>query len=179
MLRVTQVDPGGVGTDTVKLTLDVAVPPAVMTCNGPLLAPLGTMATSSVELELNTVALTPLKRTVLALATLAKFEPETMTCVPMLPVTGENDVIVGWLGVFPGSLGWLGGVGCVGVPPPPPPPQPKSTRLARTRKPADRKLVNTPQSRPMRSAFRSTPYWRSADSMQPERSARVTPVSVS
>jgi hypothetical protein len=76
MVRVVQL---GAGLDTVKLALEVAVPLVVATCTGPLLAPEGTTATSSVELALNTVAVTPLKRTVLALAVVPKFKPDTMT----------------------------------------------------------------------------------------------------
>jgi len=61
----------------------------------PLVAPDGTVATSCVlEAEL-TVALVPLKVTVLLAGVELKFDPEIVTCVPTGPEVGLKDRIVG------------------------------------------------------------------------------------
>ena len=70
----------------------VAVPPAVVTVTGPLLAPAGTVAVIRVaELTLNGAA-TPLNAT--AVAPL-KLVPVTVTDIPTPPLDGLNVVIVG------------------------------------------------------------------------------------
>ena len=77
---------------TVKLVALVAVPPAVVTVTGPLLAPAGTVAVIIVaELTVKVAAL-PLNAT--AVAPL-KLVPVTVTDIPTPPLAGLNVVIVG------------------------------------------------------------------------------------
>lgn len=121
-VRVCQLAPGPVPGSTVKLVLEVPVPPAVVTCSGPLEAPAGTRTTSSLVLALTTSAAAPLKSTVLPAAVAEKFKPETTTCVPALPALGAKEETKG--GVV--TLG-PGGGGAELLSPPPPP---HATRLS-------------------------------------------------
>ena len=77
---------------TVKLDELVAVPSGVVTEIGPLLAPDGTRATTSVEFLRSKVAETPLKAT---LVTSLKPDPEIVTSALMQAVDGLNESMVG------------------------------------------------------------------------------------
>src|SRR2546428_3000493 len=81
---------------TVKLLALVAVPPEVVTLSGPVVAPLGTVATIEVEEVTVKLALVPLKRTAVAPV---KFVPLIVTLVPTGPLVGVKLVIVGGLAV--------------------------------------------------------------------------------
>jgi len=77
---------------TVKFVALSAVPLGVVTCNGPVLAPTGTVAVIEVgELTVNTVAAVVLNMTPVVPQ---KFVPVMFTVEPTGPVAGENDVIV-------------------------------------------------------------------------------------
>jgi hypothetical protein len=81
------------GVVTVKFDVLVAVPPAVVTLMGPVVAPVGTVAVIFVaELTMKVVALTPLNLTEVAPV---KFVPVIVTLDPTGPDMGENEVIVG------------------------------------------------------------------------------------
>jgi hypothetical protein len=82
----------GVGTVTVKLVALVAVPPAVVTLIGPVVAPAGTGATICVAAWEVTTADTPLNLTEVGLS---RFAPVIVTEVPTGPEVGKNEVIVG------------------------------------------------------------------------------------
>jgi hypothetical protein len=80
---------------TVKLVVLFAVPPPgeVVTCSGPVVAPVGTVAVICVgEFTRNVVAAVVLNITDVAHP---KFVPVITTLVPGDPVVGVNDVIVG------------------------------------------------------------------------------------
>ena len=77
---------------TMKLAALVAVPSAVVTVIGPVVAPAGTVARICVvEFNVN-VAFTPLNRTAVGAM---KLVPSIVTCVPTGPVIGEKEEIVG------------------------------------------------------------------------------------
>src|SRR2546426_1392329 len=77
---------------TVKLLALVAVPPAVVTLSGPVVAPLGTVAWIAVAELTVELALTPLNVTAVAPV---KFVPLIVTPVPTGPLVGAKLVIVG------------------------------------------------------------------------------------
>ena len=77
---------------TVKLDELVAVPSGVVTVIGPLLAPFGTRATTSVAFLRSKGAETPLKAT---LETSLNPEPVIVTSAPAHAVDGLNESIVG------------------------------------------------------------------------------------
>src|SRR6266403_762979 len=77
---------------TVKALLLVAVPPGVVTLNGPVVAPVGTVAWIAVAELTVKFALTPLNAT--AVAPL-KFVPLIVTLVPTEPLVGAKLAIVG------------------------------------------------------------------------------------
>jgi hypothetical protein len=83
------------GGTTVKFDALVAVCPATVTLIGPVAAPVGTLVVIEVVLELVTVAVTPLKLTLLAEGVVLKFVPEIVTDVPIPPVVGVKPAIVG------------------------------------------------------------------------------------
>jgi hypothetical protein len=79
--------------ETVKLPVLIAVPPAVVTVIGPLVAPVGTLASTSVsEATMNVDALVPLKVTLVALL---KFVPKTAIVAPTGPAVGAKPLMVG------------------------------------------------------------------------------------
>lgn len=80
------------GVVTVKFDVLVAVPPAVVTLMGPVVAPVGTVAVILVAELTMKVALTPLNLTEVAPV---KFVPVIVTLDPTGPDVGENEVIVG------------------------------------------------------------------------------------
>src|SRR5438552_542155 len=82
------------GLTTVKLLALLAVPPAVVTLIGPLVAPDGTVAVIAVAEFTVKLALVPLNRT--ALAPL-KLVPLIVTLVPTGPLVGVKLVLVGGL----------------------------------------------------------------------------------
>jgi hypothetical protein len=75
------------GVPTVKFTLLLATPPTVTT-TGPVVAPLGTGATTCVLLQLVGVATVPLKVIELVPCVEPKLLPTILTEVPMGPFTG-------------------------------------------------------------------------------------------
>jgi len=77
---------------TVKALLLVAVPPGVVTLNGPVVAPVGTVAWIAVSEVTVKLALAPLNATVVAPV---KFVPLIVTLVPTDPLVGAKLVIVG------------------------------------------------------------------------------------
>jgi len=91
-----------IGAVTVKPTPLLATPPTVTT-TFPVVAPLGTGATTLVALQLVGVATVPLNVTVLVPCVVPKFVPPIVTNTPTGPEVGERLVTVG------------------GVAPPPPP----------------------------------------------------------
>ena len=81
-----------VGT-TLKVAVEVAVPPGVVTLRGPVVAVAGTVAVMLVaELTVKLVALTPLNRTAVAPV---KPVPVRVTLAPTTPLAGENEEMVG------------------------------------------------------------------------------------
>jgi len=79
--------------ETLKLLALVATPPVVVTVSGPVVAPVGTIASICVSVILNgTAAAVPLKLTIVAVASPT---PEIMTSVVTGPLTGENPLIDG------------------------------------------------------------------------------------
>src|SRR6185312_15779089 len=90
---------GGGGGVTVKLPLDVAVPPAVVTLRGPLVAPAGTTAVSWLsESTVKLLASVPLKLTRLAPV---KPLPVSVTVLPAALLVGVKLVSVGAGGGVP------------------------------------------------------------------------------
>src|SRR5207245_961400 len=84
---------GGVVSTTVKMLVLVAVPPAVVTLSGPVVAPVGTVSRIVVaEAPVRGAALTPLNVTAVAPV---KFVPVIVTMVPSGPLVGVRLVIVG------------------------------------------------------------------------------------
>lgn len=81
-----------VAVDTVKLAELVPVPAGVVTVIGPVVAPVGTVAITWVALLTVNDAAVPLNFTEVAPV---KPVPVTVTCVPAVPLVGENDEIVG------------------------------------------------------------------------------------
>jgi hypothetical protein len=79
---------------TVKLTPLLLAPPTVTT-TFPLVAPLGTVATMLVALQLVAVAFVPLKLTVLVPRVPPKLLPAIVTDVPTTPVPGLTLVMLG------------------------------------------------------------------------------------
>src|SRR3989441_3173369 len=75
------------GGMTVKLPALLAVPPAVVTLIGPLVAPLGTVAAIDVAEFTVKLALVPLKATTVAPV---KFVPLIVTVAPTPPLVGEK-----------------------------------------------------------------------------------------
>jgi hypothetical protein len=92
----------GAGVVTVKLTPGLATPPTVTTTI-PVVAPVGTVTTMLVALQLVDVAATPLNVTVPLVV--PKFAPATVTDVPIAPDVGLRLVMPG---VVPPSEGLLG-----------------------------------------------------------------------
>ena len=81
-----------VGAGTVKLVPEVAVPTAVETLMGPVVAPFGTVALIDVAVLVTMVAGTPLKVTAVALPRLV---PVMVTLLPAAPEVGVKLVITG------------------------------------------------------------------------------------
>jgi hypothetical protein len=86
----------GDGIVTAKFTPLLAMPPTVTT-TFPVVAPLGTGATTLVALQLVGVAAIPLNVTVLVPCVAPKFAPMIVTGVPMTPDIGLKLVTVGTL----------------------------------------------------------------------------------
>jgi hypothetical protein len=94
-----KLDTVGAGTVTVKSDALVAVPPAVVTAIGPVVAPAGTVAVTCVaESTENVVALVPWKVTASAPV---RSVPVIVTLVPTGPLGGVNPLIVGTGGGVP------------------------------------------------------------------------------
>ena len=74
---------------------EVAVPPAVVTVIGPIVAPEGTITASDVAVAAATVAGVPLKLTVFIAAAGSKFAPLTVIINPAYCQPGANPVIKG------------------------------------------------------------------------------------
>src|SRR5437016_2261686 len=83
---------GGLETVTVKLPALLAVPPAVVTLTGPVVAPAGTVAVIALAEFTVKFALVPLNCTAVAPV---KFVPLIVTLVPTGPLVGAKLVIVG------------------------------------------------------------------------------------
>lgn len=79
---------------TVKLLPALSTPFACRT-TFPVVAPEGTVTTTLVSLQLDTVALVPLNLTVLLPCVAPKLEPATVTAAPTAPVVGVRVEIVG------------------------------------------------------------------------------------
>jgi hypothetical protein len=77
------------GTETVKV-FHVADELPTVTFNGPVVAPLGTVATNWVALAEDTVAAVPLNVTALPVAVVLKPEPVIVTAVPTMPLVGDT-----------------------------------------------------------------------------------------
>lgn len=73
---------------TVKLSVDVAITPAVVTETVPVVAPFGTVTVSVVADAVTTVAGTPLNSTVLLAGVVLKLVPVMVTDVPGDPEIG-------------------------------------------------------------------------------------------
>jgi hypothetical protein len=84
----------GAGTVTVKLTPALATPPTVTT-TFPVVAPVGTVTTMLVALQLVAVAAVPLNLTVLVPSVAPKFKPEIVTVAPTNPDVGFSPVMLG------------------------------------------------------------------------------------
>jgi hypothetical protein len=92
------------GEVTLKLLALVAVPPAVVTVIGPLVAPLGTVVVIWLsESTVYVVVGVPLKATAVAPLKLA---PLIVTVVPTGPLVGMNELIVGAGDVLPPVVKW-------------------------------------------------------------------------
>ena len=89
---VIQTRPGSI---TMKSTVDVACPPAVLTVIGPVAAPAGTRQTSFVKVASTTTARTPLNRTVFETGLTIKLAPKISTVVPTRPLSGLNPLRIG------------------------------------------------------------------------------------
>jgi len=83
------------GGTTVKVCVPVVDTPLTVTTTLPVVAPLGTGATIEVALQLEGVAATPLKVTVLVPCVEPKFVPVIVTEVPTGPELGDSDVMLG------------------------------------------------------------------------------------
>ena len=83
------------GVGTVKLVELFPVIPLTVTEIGPVVAPTGTAVVILVVVEPDTVARTPLNRTVLLAAVLLKLVPEIVTITPYTPLPGLNPEIDG------------------------------------------------------------------------------------
>ena len=83
---------------SVKLTL-LLLSPETVTTTGPVVAPLGTGTTIEVALQLEGVAVVPLKVTVLVPLVDPKFVPVIVTVVPVPPDVGDRLVICGMITV--------------------------------------------------------------------------------
>lgn len=94
-LKLVIVGAGG-GEVTVKLVELVAVPPAVLTLHGPVVAPLGTVAVIDVAEFTTYVAATPFNATLFAPVNRV---PVSVTDVPEFPLVGVKLVSVGGLTV--------------------------------------------------------------------------------
>lgn len=95
------------GGNTIKVLVEIAVPPGPVTAMDPVLAPLGTVVESWAAVRAPRTAEVPPKVTAV---TVSRFVPVSVTAVPVEPLVGEMLVMVG------------AGVGVGGFPPPPPPP---------------------------------------------------------
>jgi hypothetical protein len=84
----------GAGTVTVKLTPLLATPPTVTT-TFPVVAPVGTVTTMLVALQLVAVAAVPLNLTVLVPCVAPKFTPAIVTVAPTNPDVGFSPVMLG------------------------------------------------------------------------------------
>jgi hypothetical protein len=84
----------GAGTVTVKLTPLLATPPTVTT-TFPVVAPVGTVTTMLVALQLVAVAAVPLNLTVLVPCVAPKFAPAMVTVAPTNPDVGFKPVMLG------------------------------------------------------------------------------------
>jgi hypothetical protein len=84
----------GAGTVTVKLTPLLATPPTVTT-TFPVVAPVGTVTTMLVALQLVAVAVVPLNLTVLVPCVAPKFTPVIVTVAPTDPDVGFRLVMLG------------------------------------------------------------------------------------
>jgi hypothetical protein len=93
----------GGGTVTAKLTPMLATPPTVTTTL-PVVAPVGTVTTRLVALQVVTVATVPLNVTVLVLCVAPKFAPVIVTDDPIAPEVGLKLVIPGVGSVSPGLV---------------------------------------------------------------------------
>src|SRR3981081_2625031 len=78
--------------DTVKDTA-LLFTPATVTATFPVLAPDGTVTVMAVALELDTLAVVPLKVTIFAPGVVLKPVPEIIALVPMAPDAGESPAI--------------------------------------------------------------------------------------
>lgn len=94
----------GAGIVTVKLAPALATPPAV-TMTLPVVAPVGTVTTMLVVLQLVAVAAAPLNATVLVPCDAPKFTPVIVTDEPIPPDVGFRLVISGVGVVSPGLFG--------------------------------------------------------------------------
>ncbi|HEY1912341.1 MAG TPA: hypothetical protein VGG73_15565 [Vicinamibacterales bacterium] len=84
----------GADVETVNVTPLLDTPPAV-TVTAPVVVPVGTLATMLVDDQLVGVAVVPLNFTVLVPCVVPKFAPAIVTVVPIAPLVGDKDVIVG------------------------------------------------------------------------------------
>jgi hypothetical protein len=80
---------------TVKSVLEVTVVPPTVTAIFPVVAPVGTVTVSCVEMAALTVACVPLKVTVLLPIVLLKLVPVMVTVAPTRPLAGLKLVMVG------------------------------------------------------------------------------------
>ena len=89
----------GVAPFTVKFgvarLIVLAVPPAVMTVIGPVVADAGTVATMELLLQVVGTAVTPLNLTLPPDCVAPKLVPEIVTEVPTVPLVGLNPVMLG------------------------------------------------------------------------------------
>jgi hypothetical protein len=84
----------GVG-NTVKFVVPVIVTPLTKIEIGPVIAPAGIVAVMLVDVDAITLAITPLKETVLFEGVVLKLVPEMVTVAPSAPLEGLKLVIVG------------------------------------------------------------------------------------
>jgi hypothetical protein len=75
----------GFGTSKLVLTMPTEFTPLTVTTSGPVVAAAGTVVTICESLQLEAVAVTPLKVTVLVPWVGWKFAPVIVTCVPGTP----------------------------------------------------------------------------------------------
>ena len=86
---------------TVKIEVLEAVFAPTVTETGPVVAPVGTIAVILVAELVVTIAEVPLNMTRLLAGVVSKFVPMMVTVVPMGPLTGAKDVIVGACAMAP------------------------------------------------------------------------------